>query len=57
MENNKIVKEKKQDKPTVVSDKNINGTNSHDTHDSNKTGHKGHMDQSTHHRMMIKDFR
>ncbi|MFX0008747.1 MAG: copper-translocating P-type ATPase [Candidatus Hermodarchaeota archaeon] len=27
---------------------------SHDTHDSNK---KGHMDQSAHHRMMIKDFR
>ncbi len=57
MKNNNKVKEKKQDKPTVVSDKNMNGINSHDTHSSNKAEHKGHMDQSAHHRMMIKDFR
>jgi len=57
MKKNNIVKEKKQDKPTILSDKSINVINSHDTHDSNKMGHKGHMDQSAHHRMMIKDFR
>jgi len=54
MKNNKIVKETKQNLPAVLSDKNVNNINSHDTHDSNKAGH---MDQSTHHRMMIKDFR
>jgi Cu2+-exporting ATPase len=35
----------------------MNKFNSHDTHKSNKAGQKGHMDQSAHHRMMIKDFR
>ncbi len=57
MKNNKIVKETKKNLPAVLSDKNVNNINFHDTHDSNKMGHKGHMDQSAHHRMMIKDFR
>ncbi|MFW9948598.1 MAG: copper-translocating P-type ATPase [Candidatus Thorarchaeota archaeon] len=30
---------------------------SHDTHQSNKVEHMKHMDQSGHHKMMIKDFR
>jgi len=54
MKNNNIVKEKKQNIPTVSSDKNRNNINSHDTPNSKKPGHK---DQSAHHRMMIKDFR
>jgi Cu2+-exporting ATPase len=41
-------------KPVVLSNKNMKNMNSHDTYNSNKTGH---MDQSAHHRMMIKDFR
>ena len=54
MKDNNIVKETKQNIPAVLSDKNMNNINSHDTHNSNKSGH---MDQSAHHRMMIKDFR
>ena len=54
MKNNNIVKETKQNVPVVLSAKNVNNMNSHDTHNSNKPGH---MDQSAHHRMMIKDFR
>ena len=47
-------KETKQNIPVVLSNKEVNNINSHDTHNSNKSGH---MDQSAHHRMMIKDFR
>lgn len=57
MEKNKIIKDKKKDQAVVLSDKNMNKSNSHNTHKSNKEEHKGHMDQSAHHRMMIKDFR
>lgn len=35
----------------------MNELNSHDIHNSNKMRHKGKMDQSAHHKMMIKDFR
>jgi len=54
MKNNHINIETKQNIPTVLSDRNVNNMNSDDTHNSNK---KEHMDQSAHHRMMIKDFR
>ena len=57
MKNNNIINKKTQDKPTVLSDKNMNEMKSHNTHNSNKMEYKGHMDQSAHHRMMIKDFR
>lgn len=53
MKNNNIDMETKQKIPVVLSDKNVNNMNSHDIHNSSK---KGHMDQSSHHRMMIKDF-
>lgn len=56
MKNNEIDNVKKQIKATVLSDKNINEMKSHDTHNSHKMERKGHMDQSAHHRMMIKDF-
>ncbi|MFX1325924.1 MAG: HAD-IC family P-type ATPase, partial [Promethearchaeota archaeon] len=35
----------------------MNAISSHNTHNSHKMEPKGHMDQSAHHRMMIKDFR
>ncbi len=54
MKNNNIVKKTKQNVPVVLSDKNVNNKNPHVTPNSNKPGH---MDQSAHHRMMIKDFR
>ncbi|MHA2036758.1 MAG: copper-translocating P-type ATPase [Promethearchaeota archaeon] len=57
MNNNRIIKEQKQNKPSRISEDNKNELNSHDTHNSNKMGHKKKMDQSAHHRMMIKDFR
>ncbi|MFX1281832.1 MAG: copper-translocating P-type ATPase [Promethearchaeota archaeon] len=55
MENNHISKERNQIK--AISGNKINTTNSHDIHNSHKMRSKGHMDQSAHHRMMIKDFR
>ena len=57
MKNNNIDRKTKQNTPAVLLDKEMNELNSHDTQNSNKTGHKGHMDQSAHHKMMIKDFR
>jgi len=54
MKNNNKDLESKQNIPAVLSNKIVNNINSHDTHNLNKSGH---MDQSAHHRMMIKDFR
>ncbi|MFX1406122.1 MAG: copper-translocating P-type ATPase [Promethearchaeota archaeon] len=51
------VKDKKQDKTKLLSDKKSIRNDSHNTHDMSEMGHKGKIDQSTHHRMMIKDFR
>ncbi|MFX1593446.1 MAG: copper-translocating P-type ATPase [Promethearchaeota archaeon] len=57
MDNNNVSKEKRQNKLTTISDNKINDKISPETHNSHNMGSKGHMDQSAHHRMMIKDFR
>ncbi|MFX1595980.1 MAG: copper-translocating P-type ATPase [Promethearchaeota archaeon] len=57
MKNSKIIEEKRKDQAGLLSDKNTNEVDSHKIHNSNKMKHKGHTDQSSHHRMMIKDFR
>ena len=54
MKNDNIDLEIKQKTRGVSSDTNLNNMTSHNTSHSNK---KGHIDQSAHHRMMIKDFR